>query len=319
MSSDVEGRGSSRAARRSRARSYGTTCPRTAQAVGASATSLRCQARQDAAGVPPSANPGGHVGRGVPDVAGDADPQTGYMIRVDGKQAPIGGTSAVAPLWTGLLALVNQKLGKAVGYLNPLIYDSAKFADTGTFRDIVTGNNGAYDAGPGWDACTGLGSPEGTKLLAALRQSGGQRKGGKRKRRGAPLDQFPSSLAPRSSSPLAARPTYKHDVRAANRRGWRCACTVLFPVGYRATYLQSLLIVQPYIVCLVGDPLDCTIRQISDDVLEGVVQTSTLPQTPGRHPRCVGRPRKWGDRRKESPARTSHPFQGISTIRRSPP
>ncbi len=105
-------------------------------------------------------------GRGVPDVAGDADPNSGYRVRVDGKNLVIGGTSAVAPLWAGLLALMNQKLGHPVGYLNPLIYGS--LAGKGLFNDITSGNNGSYAAGPGWDACTGWGSPMGAKLLQAL-------------------------------------------------------------------------------------------------------------------------------------------------------
>ena len=117
--------------------------------------------------VPPSANPPkNHVGRGVPDVSGDADPVTGYLILVDGRQGAIGGTSAVAPLWSGLLALINQQLGKPVGYLNPLLY--GKLPGAGGTRDITTGNNGAYKAGKGWDCCTGLGSPNGSKLLNAL-------------------------------------------------------------------------------------------------------------------------------------------------------
>ena len=61
-------------------------------------------------------------GRGVPDVAGDADPGTGYNVVVDGQQSVIGGTSAVAPLWAGLFALINQSLGANVGYVNPLLY-----------------------------------------------------------------------------------------------------------------------------------------------------------------------------------------------------
>jgi kumamolisin len=121
---------------------------------------------QSAAGVPPSANPGGNVGRGVPDVAGDADPSTGYVTRVDGQPDVIGGTSAVAPLWAGLIALVNQSLGKPAGFVNPLLYQSASATN-----DITSGNNGAYSAGPGWDACTGLGSPAGSGLLAALGKS----------------------------------------------------------------------------------------------------------------------------------------------------
>jgi kumamolisin len=105
-------------------------------------------------------------GRGLPDVAGDADPATGYEVRVDGQDLVIGGTSAVAPLWAGLLALFNQRLPKPVGFLNPLLYGS--LASKSVCRDITSGNNGAYAAGPGWDACTGWGSPRGTSLLAAL-------------------------------------------------------------------------------------------------------------------------------------------------------
>jgi kumamolisin len=110
------------------------------------------------------------AGRGVPDVSGDADPTTGYNVLVDGKKQVIGGTSAVAPLWAGLLALINQQLGSPVGFVNPLLYQIGEAA----FEDITSGNNGTtgtFAAGPGWDACTGLGSPNGAALLSAL-QSG---------------------------------------------------------------------------------------------------------------------------------------------------
>lgn len=120
---------------------------------------------QGGAGVPPSANPGGRIGRGVPDVSGDADPQTGYSVFVDGQQMTVGGTSAVAPLWTGLFALINQSLGKPAGYVNPLLYSKGSQP---AFDDVVSGTNGAYSAGPGWSACTGWGSPVGAKLLGAL-------------------------------------------------------------------------------------------------------------------------------------------------------
>ncbi len=120
---------------------------------------------QTSAGVPSSANPGSRVGRGVPDVSADADPNTGYTILVDGSQIPVGGTSAVAPLWSGLLTLIGQSLGKPVGYINPILYANTS---RGGFNDVISGNNGAYKAGPGWDACTGWGSPDGAKLLAAL-------------------------------------------------------------------------------------------------------------------------------------------------------
>jgi kumamolisin len=118
---------------------------------------------QQSANVPKA--PNGFVGRGVPDVSGDADPETGFNVLVDGQQTVIGGTSAVAPLWAGLLARINQSLGKNVGYLNPLLYTKNVGA---TLHDITVGNNGTYSAGPGWDACTGLGTPDGAALLAAL-------------------------------------------------------------------------------------------------------------------------------------------------------
>jgi kumamolisin len=119
---------------------------------------------QSAAGVPPNVDTG-QIGRGVPDVCADADPETGYSIRVDGVQQTIGGTSAVAPLWAGLIALINQALGKPVGFLQPQLYATAAKA---ALRDVTQGDNGAYHAGPGWDACTGVGSPNGTALLHLL-------------------------------------------------------------------------------------------------------------------------------------------------------
>ncbi len=104
-------------------------------------------------------------GRGVPDVAGNADPATGYTIRVDGQTLVIGGTSAVAPLWAGLIAVANQQNGSSAGFINPAIY--AKSVSS-AFRDITEGNNGAFSAGPGWDACTGLGSPVAATLIPLL-------------------------------------------------------------------------------------------------------------------------------------------------------
>jgi kumamolisin len=118
------------------------------------------------ANVPPSVNPGNFVGRGVPDVAGDADPESGYDVYVDGQATVIGGTSAVAPLWAGLIARFNQLLGKPVGFLNPTLY--TQVAGAGGFHDITSGNNGAYQAGPGWDACTGWGSPDGAAIAGVV-------------------------------------------------------------------------------------------------------------------------------------------------------
>jgi kumamolisin len=130
---------------------------------------------QTAAGVPGRAGAaaGSAAGRGVPDVAGCADPVTGYQVRVDGQSMVVGGTSAVAPLWAGLISRMAQSAGKPFGLLQPMLYAGATAGTAAPgFRDITSGSNGAYSAGPGWDACTGLGSPEGSTLLT--RVGGGQ-------------------------------------------------------------------------------------------------------------------------------------------------
>jgi kumamolisin len=101
--------------------------------------------------------------RGVPDVAGDADPYTGYTVRIDGTDTVIGGTSAVAPLWAGLIARINQTTGTPLGYLNPQLYHKPQM-----LRDITHGSNGQFEASTGWDACTGLGSPNGAALRTAM-------------------------------------------------------------------------------------------------------------------------------------------------------
>jgi kumamolisin len=122
--------------------------------------------------LPPSVNDG-QTRRGVPDVAGDAAPGTGYQIVVSGQNTVVGGTSAVAPLWAGLTALINQGAATPVGFFLPLIY-----ANPALLRQITTGNNipgGSnlgYDAGPGWNACTGLGVPNGESLFVALTNKG---------------------------------------------------------------------------------------------------------------------------------------------------
>jgi kumamolisin len=108
---------------------------------------------------------GSQTSRGVPDVAGDADPESGYNILVDGQQMVIGGTSAVAPLWAGLVVLLNQKLNRRLGFVNPTLYT---LGETNGFSDITMGNNGAYSAGFGWDPTTGLGTPKGAQMLQAL-------------------------------------------------------------------------------------------------------------------------------------------------------
>jgi kumamolisin len=125
------------------------------------------------AGVPvragSSTTGGATTGRGVPDVAADADPNTGYRVYVDGQAQVIGGTSAVAPLWAALACRLAQAAGGKLGLLQPVLYAHARAGKpVPGLRDITSGSNGAYTAGPGWDACTGLGVPDGTALLAAL-------------------------------------------------------------------------------------------------------------------------------------------------------
>jgi kumamolisin len=123
--------------------------------------------------VPLSINPGNFAGRGIPDVAANADPQTGYFVMSGGRYGVVGGTSAAAPLWAALLARANALLGARVGNFNALLYQ--KFGPAGVLRDIVTGNNdteglldGRFAAKAGWDACTGWGVPDGAKLVQAL-------------------------------------------------------------------------------------------------------------------------------------------------------
>jgi kumamolisin len=128
---------------------------------------------QQNAGVPASVNPGGRVGRGVPDVAGNADSTTGYKIRLYGRTYVIGGTSAVAPLWAGLMALLNQGAGKPLGLITPQLYANGS---SGIFNEVTSGTNAiaamggqvataGYSADKNWDACPGLGSPNGAALL----------------------------------------------------------------------------------------------------------------------------------------------------------
>jgi len=108
--------------------------------------------------------PNGIAGRGVPDVAGNADPLTGYQVLLHGESQVIGGTSAVAPLWAALIARAGEQLGAPLGDVHAAFYRIGEAA----FRDITQGNNGAWSAGPGWDPCTGLGSPRGAALVSAL-------------------------------------------------------------------------------------------------------------------------------------------------------
>jgi len=125
---------------------------------------------QRGGGVPVPGGTPATGGRGVPDVAANADPQTGYRVLVHGTEAVYGGTSAVAPLWAALVARLAHALGRPLGLLSEQLYEGLA-GDGGApgFHDITVGDNGAYRAAPGWDPCTGLGTPDGTALLEVLR------------------------------------------------------------------------------------------------------------------------------------------------------
>jgi kumamolisin len=108
----------------------------------------------------------GHIGRGVPDIAGDASPTTGYQCLVDKTWMTIGGTSAVAPLYAGMIARMNQGLGKRIGFFNPIIYMHIDCC-----RHITKGNNGTYQCSDStYNCCCGLGSINGQQLYNHFKQ-----------------------------------------------------------------------------------------------------------------------------------------------------
>jgi kumamolisin len=124
--------------------------------------------------VPRSVNPGNFAGRAIPDVAANADPNTGYLVMNGGQFGIVGGTSASAPLWASLITRINALIGARAGNFNALLYGT--IGPAGVLRDITSGNNdadglldGQFQAGPGWDACTGWGVPDGAKLLTAFK------------------------------------------------------------------------------------------------------------------------------------------------------
>jgi subtilase family serine protease len=116
--------------------------------------------------------------RGVPDVAGDADPLTGLAFYEAGVWLLAGGTSASTPLWAGLMAIADQMAGKGLGFINAALYNLAMSSRYGAdFHDITQGNNSiqtsgvnvpGYAATTGWDPVTGLGSPDAENLLPDL-------------------------------------------------------------------------------------------------------------------------------------------------------
>jgi kumamolisin len=149
-------------------------------ATGGGISDVYPQPRWQLVTLPPNVNGTGQPGRGVPDIAGNADNASGYIILVDGHWVPVGGTSAVAPLYAGLVALINQALGQPVQALLQKLYGMSADQKASVFRDITAGDNsvpksqfgpavGGYEAAAGWDACTGFGSINGTALLQMLR------------------------------------------------------------------------------------------------------------------------------------------------------
>jgi kumamolisin len=115
------------------------------------------------------AGPEGRSGRGVPDVAGLADPRYGCELLIAGRPFASAGTSAVAPMWAALIARMNQALGHRCGHLHPHIYRLGKERRP-ALRPVIKGDNGLYRAGKGWNACTGYGTPRGDELLAHLKK-----------------------------------------------------------------------------------------------------------------------------------------------------
>jgi kumamolisin len=118
---------------------------------------------QKGTGVPAGAE------RLVPDVALTADPNHGAYLILNGTLQMVGGTSWSAPTWAGFSAMINQARTNAgqtsIGLLGPKIYP---LNGTKSFRDITAGSNGVYQAGPGYDLCTGLGVPSITNLIRAI-------------------------------------------------------------------------------------------------------------------------------------------------------
>ncbi len=110
--------------------------------------------------------------RGLPDVAGHAATENGYRVYVGGEAHLVGGTSAVAPLWAAFFALANERLERRCGFVTPLLYRAPQAE---LFYDVTSGATGRYRARPGWDACTGFGSPHFGNILLYLAGSGFER------------------------------------------------------------------------------------------------------------------------------------------------
>lgn len=143
-------------------------------------------------------------GRQVPDIAGNASPNTGYAVLVDGTKAVIGGTSAVAPLMAGFAALVHEATqGKAYDFLNTVVTNPQ------ACYDVTQGDNGGYRAGPGRDNVTGFGVVDGVRFLAALTGP-----------TPAPVPPIPVPVPPTPPTPPAGEPSGPDAVLAGAVRPW---------------------------------------------------------------------------------------------------
>ena len=151
--------------------SYQSGAPSTLNVINSSSSGTQCKAAS------------GSYCREVPDVSADADPYSGYVVYYDGSWGGIGGTSAAAPLWAAFTALTNASTtcaGKNIGFANPVLYKAAASGYSSDFQDITSGNNdytgtnsGKFTAGTGFDMASGLGTPDGAGLPAALCGGGG--------------------------------------------------------------------------------------------------------------------------------------------------
>jgi subtilase family serine protease len=116
--------------------------------------------------------------RGIPDIAGDANPETAMVNYIFGRWTQIGGTSASTPFWAGIIAIANQMAGHPLGFINPALYKLGASPNVQRdFRDITSGSNNVHNgniqvkgfqAVPGWDAVTGWGSPLASQLIPDL-------------------------------------------------------------------------------------------------------------------------------------------------------
>ncbi len=208
----------------------------------------------------------GFTCREVPDVSANADPNTGYAIYFGGW-IPVGGTSAAAPTWASLTALADASSActTPVGFANPGLYGAAREAYGSDFNDVRSGNNSydgvtGYAAGTGYDMASGLGSPKGTALAAALCGSVG--------------DSVALTSSPKSRTSTAGRGITPVTISATSRHGAN-------PITYSASGLPSGLSINPSSGQVSGTPRKpgryfVTLRAVDHD---GMIATDALTWT----------------------------------------